>query len=790
MQKRATARLAMGILLIALLSTLLPLGAVQAQDGSTGKPYTSPRWPLVDVGIEYEGPSSYDFFKKHTGFDAKGIYGDPVYSVCTGTVIYWGDWPWEGTGSLMNTIWLDCGNGDYYGFSHLAEDLDHSQVNDHVDQGQVIGYIGEIGEDKSGYGSSDHLHFSKTKTGLDPRTIKSLPEWAWEDPMLKIDVTVDPRTVQAQPIGESLSISISAQSRDSIYQENIRRFYAGVTAGKNLEKLLTMDTQNFEGSWLLPSGTTLSLNQEFGWAKYEEDQGMGVPSGMKIGDGNCNAASAVRAALIKAGIEAKADDPTHSAVAGVPSDMVATVCIGTPAYPCAKDKDVWVTNRLGYDTRLNWKVEGDSLTLWVTKASVDQLGQQSQSPEISPDLVDKYPELKPFIDEGLKIWEEIRRWAYGNGEEVTIIVTDDPNPSPQLNLDPKTILIGIGALVLMVLIFFWFNPGKAGTTMLWVSNTAPTMVNTWKYVFKEAFRWWFAIIALSVVATPPLRAMFVHGFVNWLNGSTTYSNKMQFVVVVAVVVNLILQKWFMAKTIRTQEGYVMEVPTEKTGCLWSLVKFVISANLILILILTVSGVNLIEAFSPPITTTPVLDSKVIGQGLPPSVQYWAPDIARWSAQYGQNGTEDPLVGAVIMTFESCGRPSAGSSAGAQGLFQVMTSHWPASEQTSSAMQDPDRNAEKGYAWLNTCFKLYWPNDPERAFGCYNSGSGGVSGPKSSWPAETQRYVALTVPAYNELKASNGISSPTILDWRSPGDSFCRQATTVLSQPPWNDRPIP
>lgn len=55
----------------------------------------------------------------------------------------------------------------------------------------------------------------------------------------------------------------------------------------------------------------------------------------------------------------------------------------------------------------------------------------------------------------------------------------------------------------------------------------------------------------------------------------------------------------------------------------------------------------------------------------PEVDYWAAAISRWA----NASNLDPNLVAVVMQIESCGNPSARSSAGAMGLFQVMPFHF-------------------------------------------------------------------------------------------------------------------
>lgn len=802
-----------GLLLIALLSSLLPLGAVQAQQPTSV--YGPPTWPykIYPGSISFGNPASWDYQGKHTGVDLWGPAGTPVYSSCTGTVIWWDDWPWTGSGSWVNTIWIDCHDGNYFGYTHLDDQEAHATVGNEITIGQQIAVTGPI--ERSGTGDDDHLHWMRSI--VDPRTISSANlSWSFfQDPISGVDLTRSPADRLAEnPVSQVLATKVYDMKANyksmAGYKANMLMTLWGTSPGTKYQGAYSaIPADGFTGSYTFSRGS-FWLNGIFGPYTIPTGWTMAEVGGVKEGGGACDVMSFVAETLAAAGFDVPRDDPTTSNVEGYVNHStqipgvnslysLAVATYSSTTNPAVKNgQDVFVTNPFE-SARLEWTVSGDTLTLRVIKPGAGEpqstLPVVTPTPEIEERIktwAEQNPEYAPYVKVITDTWEQIRRWVYGNGEEVTIKVIENPDPSTPIHLDPKAILISLGALAILLILILWLNPGAVGKTMVWVSNTAPTMVNTWKYALREGFRWWFFLIALAVIMTPALRSIAVHGFFSWVQGETTISNKMLTVLTLAFGVNLVLQKWFMAKVVKTQEGYVKEIPPKSSGCLWSFVKFVVSANLIVVLLFTVSGVNLIEAFEPPVTTppAPVVDSTVLGQGLPPSVQYWAPDIARWSAQYGANGTEDPLVGAVIMTFESCGRPTAGSSAGAQGLFQVMPSHWPAAERVTSIMQDPEINAQKGYAWLNTCFKLYWPNDPERAFGCYNGGSGGVSGPKSFWPAETQRYVALTVPAYNELKASNGASSPTIVDWRSPGDSFCRQATTVLSQAPWNTRPIP
>lgn len=800
-----------GLLLIALLSLLSPYGTVQAQQPTSV--YGPPTWPykIYPGSISFGNPASWDYQGKHTGVDLWGPAGTPIYSACTGTVIWWDDWPWTGSGSWVNTIWIDCHDGNYFGYTHLDDQEAHATVGNEITIGQQIAVTGPI--ERSGTGDDDHLHWMRSI--VDPRTISSANlSWSFfQDPTSGVDLTRSPAEHLAVAPSPNTTATVLTTKTYNMkanygnytgYKANMLMSLWGVSPGSKYEGAYRdIPAEGFSGSFTFNQGTYW-LNGVFG--QYDISQGWTYAEvgREKEGGGACDMMSMVAETLDSAGIRVVPGSTTShlsiSRIPGVADNFAFSVSTNNldANYQAQNGQDIQVDNPFP-SARLEWTVSGDTLTLRVVTPGAGEpqstLPVMTPTPEIEEKIktwAEQNPEYSPYVKVITDTWEQIRRWVYGNGEEITIKVIENPDPSTPIHLDPKAILISLGSLAIFLILILWLNPGAVGKTMVWVSNTAPTMVNTWKYALREGFRWWFFLIALSVIMTPALRSIAVHGFFSWVQGETTISNKMLTVLALAFGVNLVLQKWFMAKTVKTQEGYVKEIQPKSSGCLWSFVKFVVSANLIVVLLITVSGVNLIEAFEPPVATppSPVVDSTIIGQGLPPSVQYWAPDIARWSAQYGANGTEDPLVGAVIMTFESCGRPTAGSSAGAQGLFQVMPSHWPASERVTSIMQDPEINAQKGYAWLNTCFKLYWPNDPERAFGCYNGGSGGVSGPKSSWPAETQRYVALTVPAYNELKASNGASSPTIVDWRSPGDSFCRQATTVLSQPPWNMRPIP
>ena len=73
------------------------------------------------------------------------------------------------------------------------------------------------------------------------------------------------------------------------------------------------------------------------------------------------------------------------------------------------------------------------------------------------------------------------------------------------------------------------------------------------------------------------------------------------------------------------------------------------------------------------------------------VQYWAPLINAWSILYQM----DPNLIATVIQIESCGDPTVGSSAGAQGLFQVMPFHFTPGED----MLDVQTNAARGLSYL-------------------------------------------------------------------------------------------
>ncbi len=151
-----------------------------------------------------------------------------------------------------------------------------------------------------------------------------------------------------------------------------------------------------------------------------------------------------------------------------------------------------------------------------------------------------------------------------------------------------------------------------------------------------------------------------------------------------------------------------------------------------------------------------------------AVRYWEPQILIWAAQYNL----DPNIVATIMQIESCGDPQAVSSAGAQGLFQVMPGHFGAGED----MLDPDTNAMRGLNYYAAGLE-YHHGDIYLSFAGYNGGHGTVTHTYASWPNETQRYYYWSKGIYDELPSG---SSPTLNEWlQAGGAGLCQQAAARL-----------
>ncbi len=154
----------------------------------------------------------------------------------------------------------------------------------------------------------------------------------------------------------------------------------------------------------------------------------------------------------------------------------------------------------------------------------------------------------------------------------------------------------------------------------------------------------------------------------------------------------------------------------------------------------------------------------------PEVQYWAPQIAEWSQLYGI----DPNIIATIMQIESCGSPVAGSSAGAQGLFQVMPFHFASGED----MHDPDTNAMRGMNFFNAQMD-YTGGNILLSFAGYNGGYAASGGAYETWANETQRYYKWAKGIYEDA-ATGRSSSATLEQWLAAGGGGgCQIAASQL-----------
>jgi soluble lytic murein transglycosylase-like protein len=111
-----------------------------------------------------------------------------------------------------------------------------------------------------------------------------------------------------------------------------------------------------------------------------------------------------------------------------------------------------------------------------------------------------------------------------------------------------------------------------------------------------------------------------------------------------------------------------------------------------------------------------------------------------------DGVPEGLIHAVLMT-ESAGDPSAISTAGAEGLMQLMPGT--AAGCGIANPFDPTENVQCGAGYLRAMLHRYHGN-VSLAVAAYNAGPGAVDRYRGIPPyAETQAYVARVLAAYRD-----------------------------------------
>ncbi|MBN1427253.1 MAG: transglycosylase SLT domain-containing protein [Anaerolineae bacterium] len=154
----------------------------------------------------------------------------------------------------------------------------------------------------------------------------------------------------------------------------------------------------------------------------------------------------------------------------------------------------------------------------------------------------------------------------------------------------------------------------------------------------------------------------------------------------------------------------------------------------------------------------------------PEVQYWKGAIGQWSQIYRVK----PNLIATLMQIESCGNPSAVSSANKLGLFQVPASSFRQGEDALTA----ETNALRGLTFFSEMLANA-NGDPGLAFAAYNGGPSIFYTSPADWDSETQIYQYWGGGIYDEAEMDLS-KSPTLQEWlKKGGNDLCQRASEAI-----------
>lgn len=123
--------------------------------------------PVVSSGFGYRESSCRLCSTDHRGVDFTPGRGSEIYAVMEGTILESGS-----SGSYGTVVVIEHPNGWKTLYAHMIPGSNSVSVGQHVNQGQVIGLVGN-----SGVSTGAHLHFEIVIDGIQKNPLPILNEW-------------------------------------------------------------------------------------------------------------------------------------------------------------------------------------------------------------------------------------------------------------------------------------------------------------------------------------------------------------------------------------------------------------------------------------------------------------------------------------------------------------------------------------------------------------------------------------------------------------------------------------
>jgi murein DD-endopeptidase MepM/ murein hydrolase activator NlpD len=831
----------LGFLLIVMISSMLFQASLAFADGSPVYGYPTNPYNIISGSSAYGAFSDKDYQHKHTGVDVDVTKGDPVYSVCNGTIVWFGGWPWEGKGSWGTTSWLKCdGEDTWFGYAHLDANATHSALNASVKLGDRIALVGSITD--NGEGDRDHLHFMKTNT--DPTAITSSNlRWIFVDPTVGLGKTPD-QSNGSSSTTEAPTLTIIDQTAEGLAA--FGRTSCDKRSSTEWIAWHQIVNSNGEGYW---DGQKLAefFHSQRGWnaSGYaflldSKEQANGTVKIWQLwpidcisyGIGENYNTAGIHIAYVDVPAEAPPNPAQLRTLELLTLKLMADYHIAPDHVVSHKETALKERGGLGWTDAMmqKWYTMNDNKGVphaWKPEkreipAACDNLNDAN-----CVDILNN-PHADPV---GLDMDAERAKLAGGTApigvtSDTTVTTTVEKTVVAEINdfadsggyiitahLANGAHVVATGDNTDKPLVQHFGEMGEGAYCVANGSYWEPNKKLTFSYIKDGKL----VTKGEKLAGSFATRALYLTSSTAEVSSTIKTSFEGDMIVGLVPDESNLDNRGTTLVGVNGTDVYIVVVKGTVAQAMKELTDRGVSKDNVVMLDgggssqLSCTGKDLIKSdrpipqgigvVVPPESITPVenYDPRPAKQPFAtdstqplapmwmdsPSVWYWRSNIYEWAKKWNIN----PNIIATLMEIESCGLPTAVSRSGARGLFQVMPQYHLNAGETADQLFDPNFDADKGMKFYNSCLDNAG-GDPRKAAACYNGGASVLKTSEGYWPSETQSYAKWFAMASDAFTASTHSDTLTthVTGGSKPG-GLCARASEWEAAHPREDNSI-